>query len=101
MFIWRDAAGTSWNIDITFAGKGAPIHAVTKGERMHIGADRPGHVADSNKPPKLTAQQAASWAWTPDAGDLERDSGGLCCEAATVVITGYRDGACGLTRGRD
>ena len=32
MFIWRDAAGTSWSIDITFADKGAPIHAVTKGE---------------------------------------------------------------------
>src|ERR1035437_8441655 len=31
-FLWRDAAGTSWSIDVTFAGKALPIHALSKGE---------------------------------------------------------------------
>src|ERR1039457_1666260 len=30
-FLWRDAAGTSWNIEISFADKSAPIHAVSTG----------------------------------------------------------------------
>src|ERR1035438_7430585 len=40
-FLWRDAAGTSWSIDITFDNSAAPIHALSKGERMHIGTIDP------------------------------------------------------------
>jgi len=98
MFLWRDAAGTSWTIDVKFAGNAAPIHAEAKGERMKLGPIDPLCVADSNKPPKLTAQQAASWAWTPDAETWRAIQAGAVAGPATVVITGYRDGQ--LTRGR-
>ena len=98
MFIWRDAAGTSWSIDITFADKGAPIHAVAKGERMHIGAIDPDTVADSNSPPKLTLQQAASWTWTPDARTWAAIQADSVDQPATVVITGYRDGGVAFSR---
>ena len=98
MFIWRDAAGTSWSIDITFADKGAPIHAVTRGERMHIGASDPDTVADSNSPPKLTLQQAASWTWTPDARTWAAIQADSVDQPATVVITGYRDGGGAFSR---
>ena len=91
-FLWRDAAGTSWTIDVTFAGKATPIHAEAKGEHMKLGAIDPLCVADSNKPPKLTAQQAASWAWTPDAATWSAIQKNSVAGPATVVITGYRDG---------
>ncbi len=38
-FLWRDAAGVSWAIDITFADGSQPIHVTTKGERMQLGRD--------------------------------------------------------------
>ena len=53
-FLWRDAAGTSWSIDISFADNSAPIHAASKGERMQLGPIDPDCVSDSNSPPKLT-----------------------------------------------
>jgi len=37
-FLWRDAAGTSWSIEIRFAGKAAPIRVSSSGERMKLGA---------------------------------------------------------------
>src|SRR5580704_15330555 len=57
-FLWRDAAGTSWGIDISFADRSAPIHTTSKGERMQLGPIDPDCVSDSNAPPKLTPQQA-------------------------------------------
>ena len=50
-FLWRDAAGTSWSIDVTFADKSAPVHALSKGERMRLGEIDPECVSDSNSPP--------------------------------------------------
>lgn len=91
-FLWRDAAGTSWTIDVTFADKSAPIHAVSKGEHMKLGAIDPDCVADSNKPPKLTLRQAATWTWTPDAATWSQIQAHSVQRAANVVITGYRDG---------
>jgi hypothetical protein len=90
-FLWRDAAGTSWSIDVTFAGKAPAIHAFSKGERMHLGAIDPDCVADSNEPPKLTLQQAAAWTWTPDAATWAAIQANSVEQPATVVITGYRD----------
>ena len=66
-FLWRDAAGTSWSIDISFADKTARIHVLTKGERMHIGPIDPACIDDAEDQPRLTAQQAATWTWTPDS----------------------------------
>src|ERR1700760_233099 len=60
-FLWRDAAGTSWEIEISFADHTPPIHAASKGDRMQLGAIDPDCVSDSNAPPKLTPQQAAAW----------------------------------------
>ena len=43
--LWRDASGTSWNIDISFADNSAPIHATSKGERMQLGPIHPNCVS--------------------------------------------------------
>jgi hypothetical protein len=99
-FLWRDAAGTSWSIDITFAGKAPAIHAVSKGERMRLGAIDPDCVADSNEPPKLTLQQAAAWTWTPDAATWAAIQSNSVQQPATVVITGYRDAHVAFSQAR-
>ena len=66
-FLWRDSTATSWRIRLTFANQAPAIEAESKGERMKIGPIDPDCVAPVNELPKLTPQQAASWAWTPDA----------------------------------
>jgi tetratricopeptide (TPR) repeat protein len=91
-FLWRDAAGTSWSIDISFADNSAPIHATSKGERMQLGPIDPDCVADSNSPPALTPQQAATWTWKPDAATWAAIQTRSAHKPTTVTITGYRDG---------
>jgi len=99
-FLWRDAAGTSWSIDIEFADKSPAIHAASKGERMHLGAIDPDAVADSNSPPKLTLQQAATWTWVPDAATWAAIQSHSAAGAATMVITGYREGHVAYSQSR-
>jgi hypothetical protein len=99
-FLWRDAAGTSWNIDIEFADKSPAIHAASKGERIHLGAIDPDAVADSNSPPKLTLQQAATWTWIPDAATWAAIQSHSASGAATMVITGYREGHTAYSQSR-
>ena len=89
--LWRDAAGKSWSVDITFADKSPALHITTKGERIKIGAIDPRAVSDSNKPPTLTAQQAATWAWTPDAALWAAIQAHSTASPATITIKGYRD----------
>ncbi len=88
-FIWRDAAATSWRINISFANKAPALQFRTNGERMHVGAIDPECVAESNKPPKLTPQQAASWIWTPDPATWSAIQLRSTGQPATVTITGY------------
>lgn len=97
-FLWRDAAGTSWTIDISFADKNPSIRIITKGERMHIGAIDPDCIEDPEDQPKLTARQAASWTWTPDAVTWSAIQSHSTGQPATVTITGYGDGSTALSR---
>jgi tetratricopeptide (TPR) repeat protein len=91
-FIWRDAAASSWQISVTFANKAPAIHAQSDGERMKIGPIDPEAVSENNELPKLTAQQAASWTWTPDAETWAAMQLHSTEMPATVTITGYRNG---------
>lgn len=90
-FLWRDAAATSWSIDISFGDKAPYIHALSKGERMHIGAIDSECVSSTNEPPKLTPQQAASWTWIPDQATWSAIQLHSAGRPATLTITGYRD----------
>jgi len=90
-FLWRDAAGTSWSIDVSFPGNAAPgIHVLAKGERMRIGAIDRECIEDPEDQPKLTAQQAATWTWTPDAATWAAIQSHSSGQPATVTILGYR-----------
>ena len=90
-FLWRDAAGTSWSIDVTFGDDSAPVHVISTGQHMQLGPIDPDCVSDSNAPPKLTARQVATWTWTPDEATWVRIQA-HSTKAAILKITGFRDG---------
>jgi len=94
LFLWRDAdnSATLWVIDVTFAGHSAGIRAKSRGERMRIGEIDSRCVAPTNKPPRLTPEQAAARAWTPDAATWAAIKKNSTNHRATVTITGYRNG---------
>jgi hypothetical protein len=97
-YLWRDAAGTSWSIDISFAGNTSPIHARSTGERMRIGAVDPDSVRNTDDLPRLTPRQAATWTWTPDAATWAAIQSHSVEQPAQVTITGYRAGQLPVSR---
>jgi hypothetical protein len=97
-FWWRDAAGSSWSIDIAFAGKTAPLHLVTRGERLKIGPIDPECVGRKEDLPALTPRQAATWTWTPDRATWTAIEAHSIAQTATITITGYRAGKTAVSR---
>jgi tetratricopeptide (TPR) repeat protein len=93
-FLWRDPApnAESWQIEVSFADGSAPLHVQSKGEYMQVGPIDPRAVADTNKPPELTPEQAAAHTWKPDAAiwDAIRKHG--VAGAATIAISGFAAG---------
>ena len=87
-FLWRDAAASSWQIEIAFSDQSASLKIQPKAERMRIGAIDPECVSKTNELPTLTPQQAASWTWTPDAATWQVIQSHTRESAATVTITG-------------
>ena len=89
-FLWRDGARgvTAWKIDISFRDGAAPIHTVSKGERLRIGRTDPDCVADTNEPPRLTPQLAAAHTWVPDRAVWETIQKHSIESDATVTISG-------------
>ena len=91
-FLWRDSAKTAaeWRIDVSFADGSAGIRATSKGERLRIGRIDPDCVADTNEPPKLTAQQAAAHTWVPSPALWAAIKRHSVAGAATVTISDFR-----------
>jgi tetratricopeptide (TPR) repeat protein len=89
--LWRDGLATSWSIDISFGDHATPIHILSKGERMQIGPVDPDCISSTNEPPQLTPQQAASWAWTPNAATWQAVQTHSTASPATLTITGFRN----------
>lgn len=88
--LWRDAAGTSWTVDVEFGDGGAPLHLEIRAQRLKTGEIDPQTVSENNELPKLTAQQAATWTWKPDAAAWAEIQKRSVAAPATMTITGYR-----------
>jgi len=88
-FLWRDAAGKSWTIDITFADKAQPIHIAADAQHLRIGEIDPQCIGDPDDVPKLTPRQAAAWIWTPDAATWATIQKHSVAMPATVTVRGY------------
>lgn len=87
--LWRDAAGTSWTIEIALSAKTTPIRVQTKGERYRIGPLDPECELNPNDQPKLTPAQQATWTWTPDRATWAAVQARSVKNAAHLTITGY------------
>jgi tetratricopeptide (TPR) repeat protein len=93
-FQWRDPApgAVSWQIDVSFANGSHQIHAAAKGAPLRVGEIDPRCVANTNKLPELTPEQAAAHTWKPDAetwAAIRKQAG---AGAATVTIRGFAAG---------
>jgi tetratricopeptide (TPR) repeat protein len=89
-FVWRDpdSGSARWQIEIVLPDGGPAMRRDSVGERMTVGVIDPRAVAESNRLPTLTPEQAAAHTWKPDAGDwaeIKRRAGG---HSAVVRITG-------------
>jgi len=87
--LWRDGSASWWRIEIRFADDLPPIGAVSKGDRMRIGAIDPECVSATNEPPTLTSRQAASWTWTPEGSTWRAIQSRSKGTRATLTIFGY------------
>jgi Flp pilus assembly protein TadD len=103
-WLWRDASerAGSWVIDIAFSDGSPALRAESAGEGMRVGESDPRCVSATNKPPVLTAEQAAAHTWVPDAATWSAIKEHSVAGPATIVISGHRRGDAKtiLSRGR-
>lgn len=92
-FEWREQAGgaAEWRVEVRFAD-GGRLARTAAGERMKVGEIDPRCVGPTNELPKLTVEQAAAWTWRPDAAMWAEVRLRATEQAATVIITGLREG---------
>ncbi len=103
-FLWRDKSSVarSWRIDVSF-GDGSPdVRSLSDGEPPKIGAIDPDCIADTNKLPSLTPQQAGAHTWIPSLRTWNSIKSHSVAAPATVTITGYENHSATLplSRGR-
>ena len=87
--LWRDSAGGAgaWRIDVEF-GDGSPsIRVSVPGQRVTLGEIDPRALADTNRLPGLTPEQAEQWTWTPDAATWDAMKRRSVEHPARITIT--------------
>ncbi|MGA3325289.1 MAG: tetratricopeptide repeat protein [Terriglobia bacterium] len=92
-FLWRDASNTAsvWTLDVAFTDGSAGFRAKSAGEGLRLGEIDPRCVFATNKPPKLTPEQAAARTWIPDAASWETIKRHSTEHPATITISGFQD----------
>jgi len=92
--IWRDAAEgvSSWQIEVQFADGSPALTVASKGEGMKIGEIDERCVGPTNKLPELTPEEKAAHTWKPDAATWATIRKHAVELAATIRISGFRDG---------
>jgi tetratricopeptide (TPR) repeat protein len=92
-FEWREEASgaTEWRVEWRFAD-GSKLERAAAGEPMKVGEIDARCVGPTNELPKLTAEQAAARTWRPDAAVWAEARRRATEQAATVIITGLREG---------
>ncbi|MBI4874738.1 MAG: tetratricopeptide repeat protein [Acidobacteria bacterium] len=95
LFVWRDSTSSvaEWRIEVTFAGGAPALQVRSRGERVAVGESDPRAVAETNRPPELSAREKAARSWRPDAGTWAAIQRGSVEQPAMIRITGWRNGA--------
>ncbi len=90
-FIWRDASANAatWMIEFSFRDRSPVIRAKATGARLQLGDIDPEAVANSNKLPTLTPEQAAAHTWRPDTATWAEIKSRSVRAPAAITITGY------------
>jgi tetratricopeptide (TPR) repeat protein len=90
MFLWRDANpdASAWRIEVRFTDGSKPLKVEAPGPLMQVGEIDARAVGETNRPPALTPEQAASHTWWPDAATWEAIKRHSVAGPATVIITG-------------
>jgi tetratricopeptide (TPR) repeat protein len=92
-FLWRDASreAAAWRIEIPLPGRTPPLRIDAAGEPFQFGPIDPRAVSDTNRPPQLTPELAATRTWRPDPATWEMIKKHSARRPVTVTITGYAD----------
>ncbi len=88
--IWHDPSPSAarWRIEVTFSDGAMPLRFESHGEAPRLGEIDQRCISTTNEVPKLTADQASSHTWRPDAQAWElikKHSGG---RTASITISG-------------
>ena len=89
-FLWRDAVGSSWSVEVSFADQTPPMQLSIPAARMKVGEIDPRCVDSQDHLPKLTPRQAATWTWTPDAATWRTIQQHSVEKPAAITISGYQ-----------
>ncbi len=94
-FLFRDAApgNAAWRVNVAFTSGAAPITLDIQAEWNRVGEIDYRAISETNELPRLTPQQAAARAWTPDAAAWEAIKKGSSGAPATLTIIGLQSGA--------
>jgi Flp pilus assembly protein TadD len=92
-FLWQDGEprAVAWQIEVATGGTGPVIKSRSPGEAPQLGPLDPRCVGPTNKPPALTAAEAAAHTWKPDPATWESIKRASSDRDATVTVTGYAD----------
>jgi Flp pilus assembly protein TadD len=90
--MWRDGneRAVVWEINVSFSDSFPAIRAISAGERIRIGKSDPRCFSQTNKPPELTPEQAATHSWTPDSIQWRSIKKHSLEHPAIITIKGYR-----------
>ena len=103
-FLWHDgsAAAASWRVDVEFSDGSPALHLPVRGEPPSVGEIDPRCIAETNKLPALTPEQASARSWTPDSKTWENIKKHSVAGPATATFTGLSaaEPAQGVSRGR-
>ncbi|MCX7806336.1 MAG: tetratricopeptide repeat protein, partial [Planctomycetota bacterium] len=93
-FLWQELAeaSDSWEIEVHFSSGASPLRVRAAVRRPEPGPVDPAAAGPTNRPPELSPEERASWAWKPDAALWEEIRRGSLESPATVTITGTSDG---------
>ncbi len=90
LFRWRDAtAAARWQIEVVFGDGSRRIRAKSEGEPMKVGEIDPDCVSEWNRPPALTAEEAAGHTWRPDPAIWKEIKAHSVRRPATVTVQGF------------
>lgn len=93
-FLWQEIPeqSDSWEVEVHFGDGAPPLRLPAAARRPETGPLDPAALGPTNRPPELSPEERASWAWKPEAAVWERIRRGSLERQATIRIIGVSGG---------